>query len=618
MIAMPVVGTFFILDGPFYLGWEIFQQQYYGLILAMVLGCVFLYIPPTAKSARDRLPWYDVILSMSGLAVGLYIAILYPSLSWDIPLITPGRVIMGTLAVIVVLEAARRTIGWMITCVGLFALLYLRFTWLAPGMLSMAGTPWKEAVNYLLIDTNGMLGIALYVGSIIVLAFVLFGTLLFNVGGGTFITTLSMAAFGRFRGGPAKIAVVASSLFGTVSGVAVANIATTGVVTIPLMKRIGYKPHIAGAIEAVASSGGQLAPPIMGATAFVMAEYLQIPYREVAVAAIIPALLYYVTLFFQVDMEAGKAGLQGLPKEKLPPVRDSLGTSYLLVLPFGVLVYALFIKGMAPEKAALIAAFSVFILGFFTAPGKRLHVNWILDALFKTGRTMLDLMVICALIGIVIGCIAKSGAGFIIAVYLDQLAGGNIFLLLVIVALAGLVLGMGMPTLVVYLTLATLLAPGMVNLGIDPLAAHMFIMYYGCVSFITPPVCIAAYAAAAIAQANPMRTGITASRLGIIAYIVPFLFVFFPGLLFRGPLVEIGIATITAIFGCFGLCAALTGYLFSDLNVLKRVLFALSGAGLLIPIHSQFLHFGLSTNIGGAGLMLALLIVEWRGKRRKG
>jgi TRAP transporter 4TM/12TM fusion protein len=615
LTVMPIVGIFFIMDIPSYLGWEIFRQQYFGLILAMTFSCIFLFIPLSHRAPKDRVPWYDFVLSIVGVTGGLYIAILYPQLAWDISLVTPTRVIIGTLTIIVVLEAARRTIGWAIVCVGLFSLLYLRFTSLAPGMLAMPGTTWDQGVNYLLIDTNGMLGIALHVGSIIVLAFVLFGTLLYNIGGGTFITTASMATFGRFRGGPAKIAVVASSLFGTVSGSAVANIMTVGVVTIPLMKSLGYKPHIAGAIEATASSGGQLAPPIMGAVAFVMADYLQIPYREVAIAAVIPALLYYLAIFFQVDMEAGKAGLKGLPREKLPSLSESFGKSYLLVLPFGALLYALFVKAMAPEKAALFGSLSVLILGFLIAPEKRYQINWISDAFYKTGRTMLDLIVICALIGIVIGCIAKSGAGFILSVYLDQLAGGNIFLLLIIVAVAALILGMGMPTLIVYLLLATMLGPGMIKLGIKPLAAHMFILYYACVSFITPPVCIAAYAAAAMADANPMRTAVTASRLGIIAYIVPFLFVFFPGLLLKGSFGEVFTATVTAIIGCFALSAALTGFLFVRLNPLKRVLFALAGLGLMIPIQEHLARLGLFSNVTGAGLLFLLLLGEWRKRK---
>lgn len=618
LTGMPLIGIFFILDIPFYFEWAILREQYLGLILGMVLSCIFLLVPPYSKAARDRVPWYDIILSILGLVVGLYITILYPKLVWEMAVITIDRVILGTIAIGLSIEATRRTIGYLVTTVGLLSLLYLRFTWLAPGMLSGPGTPWNRVTNYLYLDTHGILGITLIVGAVIVLPFVLFGNLLFDIGGGAFITNVAMALFGRFRGGPAKIAVVASSLFGTISGVAVANVATTGVVTIPLMKRVGYRPHIAGAIEAVASNGGQIAPPIMGATAFVMAEYLQVPYRQVAVAAIIPALLYYVAVFFQVDMEAGKARLKGLPKENLPPLREVLGKSYLFIVPFIVLMYALFIKAFSPEKSALIAVFSVLFLGFFITPKTRFQLGWILDALYKTGRTMLGLIVICALAGIVIGSVTLSGAGFLISVYLDQMAGGNIFLLLFIVAVTSIILGMGMPTLAVYILLAVLLAPALVQLGLNPMAAHMFIMYYGCVSLITPPICVAAFAAAAIAQASPMRTGITAARLGIIAYIVPFLFIFFPELLFQGSLDRVLVATITAIFGCFALSAALTGYLFQDLNPVKRILFALAGVGLMIPIQSQSVILSLFCNIASAVIIFSIITFEWKRKKEIG
>jgi len=325
-----------------------------------------------------------------------------------------------------------------------------------------------------------------------------------------------------------------------------------------------------------------------------------------------------VAVFFQVDMEAGKAGLKGLAKEKLPRLRDVLGLSYLFIVPFVVLMYALFFKAFSPEKSAFIAVFSVLVLGFFFVSHTRFKLRWLLDAMYNTGRTMMELIVICALAGIVIGAMTQSGAGFLVSVYLDQMAGGNFFLLLVIVAVTSMILGMGMPTLSVYILLAVLLAPALVDLGVNPMAAHMFIMYYGCVSLITPPICVAAFAGAAIAGSSPMRTGIAASRLGIIAYIVPFLFVFFPELLFQGSLGKILVATITAIFGCLTLAVALTGYLFQHLNTLKRILFALAGLGLMIPIRGQTMGLSLLCNALSAIVMLSLFILEWKRKKING
>ena len=458
-----------------------------------------------------------------------------------------------------------------------------------------------------------MLGIIFGVAAIIVLAFILFGNLLFSIGGGAFITNVAMATFGQFRGGPGKMAVVGSSLFATISGVAVANVATTGVVTIPLMKRIGYRPYIAGAIESVASTGGQLCPPIMGATAFVMAEVLGIPYQKVAIAAIIPALLYYASIFFQVDMEAGKAGLKGLPREQLPKIFSVMGKSPFFIIPFTVLLFALFYLYMTPPKAALMGVSSIVILGFFFQKETRFRIGWILDGLHGTGKALLQLASIGALAGIIVGTISYTGLGFLISLYLGQFAGGHLFILLPIVAVASLIMGMGMPTLSVYIILAILLAPAMVELGVQPIAAHLFILYLGTASMVTPPVCIAAYAGAAIANTAPMRTGFAAARFGIIAYIVPFLFIFFPELLFQGSPAGILVATVTALFGCFTLAAALTGFLFQRLNPGKRILFALAGLGLMIPIKGH-MGFSLVCNISAAVMMLLLFAIEWRRK----
>ena len=310
-IAMPVIGCFFILDVPFYLEWSILREQYYGLILAMVLPCTFILIPMTKKSPKDSVPWYDGILSVLGAVVGLYIAIFYWKINLVLGDVTPDRVIIGTIALAVILEASRRVTNWFLAAFGLFFILFPHISLLFPGLLEGFRFPYSVQVNYLFLETNGMLSIIFGVAAIIVLAFILFGNLLFSIGGGAFITNVAMAAFGRYRGGPGKMAVVGSSLFGTISGVVVANVATTGVVTIPLMKRIGYKPHIAGAIESVASTGGQICPPIMGATAFVMAEMLGMPYQKVVIAAIIPAFLYYATIFFSGGYGGGQSGLEG-------------------------------------------------------------------------------------------------------------------------------------------------------------------------------------------------------------------------------------------------------------------------------------------------------------------
>ncbi len=569
------------------------------------------------QSPRDRVPWYDAILAVLGVVVGLYVFIFYLKITLVLGIITPDRVILGTIALALTLEATRRVTNLFLAVFGLIFIVLPHFAFVAPDLFSGLRLPFDQQVNFLFLETNGILSIILGVAAIIVLSFVLFGNLLFNIGGGAFITNVSMAGFGRFRGGPGKIAVVGSSLFATISGVAVANVATTGVVTIPLMKKIGYRPHVAGAIESVASTGGQLCPPIMGATAFVMAEVIGVPYQQVAIAAIIPAFLYYAAIFFQVDMEAGKAGLKGLPREQLPRLSDVMGKSYLFVLPFAVLVYALFVLFLSPEKCALMGALSILVLGLIIQKETRFRLGWILGALRQTGSTMLIIVPIAALAGIVVGTLAYTGGGFLVSLYLSQVAGGNLFVLLPVIAIACFILGMGMPTLPAYIVLAILMAPTVVQLGIEPIAAHLFILYYAIASMVTPPVCIAAYAGAAIAGSEPMRTGWAAARLGIIAYIVPFLFVFFPALIFKGSPQAILMCVATALLGCFVLSAALSGYLFKELNQIKRVILGLAGIGLLIPIQSHAAMFSSFINIAGGGLALLLIIWEWRGRSAK-
>lgn len=612
--AMPLVGCFFIMDVPFYLEWSILREQYYGLILAMVLPCTFILVPMSRKSPRYRVPWYDYVLAVLGAVVGLYIAVFYLRITLSLGTITPDRVILGTIALFLILEASRRVTNLFLALFGLFFILIPHLSKLFPDLLSGFGLPYSQQVNYLFLETNGMLSIIFGVAAIIVLAFILFGNLLFSIGGGDFITNVAMSFFGGFRGGPGKMAVVGSSLFGTISGVVVANVATTGVVTIPLMKRTGYKPHIAGAIESVASTGGQLCPPIMGATAFVMAEVLGMPYQKVVIAAIIPAFFYYATIFFQVDMEAGKAGLRGLPRAQLPKISSVMGKSPFFIVPFIVLLFALFYLFMTPPKAALLGVVSILFLGLFFQKETRFRLRWIIEGLQGTGKALVQLSSIAALAGIVVGTISYTGLGFIISLYLGDLAGGNLFILLPIVAVASLIMGMGMPTLSVYIVLAILLAPAMVELGVQPLAAHLFILYLGTASMVTPPVCIAAYAGAAIANASAMRTGFAAARFGIIAYIVPFLFIFFPALLFQGSLFRIFITVLTAFLGCLMLSAALTGYLFQLLGPVKRILFAFAGIGLMIPVRGH-LGSSLVINIASAVLMVLLLLVEWTLKK---
>jgi TRAP transporter 4TM/12TM fusion protein len=380
-----------------------------------------------------------------------------------------------------------------------------------------------------------------------------------------------------------------------------------------MMKKTGYKPHVAGAIEAVASTGGQIMPPVMGAAAFIIPEYTGIPNSKVALAAFIPAVLYYACLFIQIDLEAGKTGLKGLSRDQVPPLKGILGQAYSFFIPLLALIYALFILYLSPGKAALFAVGSIVLISFFLRQ-TRFRLSWILEALEKTGGGLLELTMVVAVAGLIIGVIQFSGLGFILPFFLGRLAGENLILLLIIIGIANMILGMGMPTVAVYVLLAVLMAPILIKFGVGVLAAHLFIFYYGILSMITPPVAFAAYAGAAIAGSDSMRTGYTCMRLGILAYIVPFLFIFSPALLLMGPALDIIVSIVTAMAGCFMLGCTLVGYLFRNLSPFMRVLMGLAGIGLLIPIHSQFFMTTLIINIIGGGL--AIVLVLWERRRR--
>ena len=615
LVAIPAVGCFFIMDGPFYLSWTMLMEQFYGIMMAMILPMVFILIPSTKKSPRNRAPGYDFVLASLGLIVGLYVALFYGRIVSDLGNVSLDRVIMGTIAIVLILEASRRTINLFLAIFGLLFVLLPHLSFLFPDILSGISLPYAQQINYLFLDTNGILSLMFGLVVTQILAFTIFGNLIQGGGGGAFITDFAMGAFGGVRGGPAKVSVAASGLFGTISGSAVANVVVDGWLTIPTMIKTGYKPHVAAAIEAVASTGGQIMPPVMGVTAVVMAEIIGVPYYKVAIAAAIPAILYYTTLFFQVDMEAGKAGLEGLPREQLPKLKGVVRRSYLFFIPFASLVLALFVLYWAPDKSALAAVPPVLILGVLFQKQTRFRLKWILEALHQAGTGMLIIGPVGLMCGIIIGTVSYTGAGFLLSLNVIKIAGGNLFILLLLTAAVCFILGMAMPSLPAYVLLAVLVAPAMVQLGIDVMAAHLFIFYFACIALITPPVAGAAYAAAAIVSADPFRTGWTASRLAIIAYIVPFLFVFFPALLLKGSLVEIMISFATAVFGCFLLAGALTGYLYRGLSPIKRILFTITGVGLLVPIQSHLIVLGLAVNVGCGALALLLVWKEWKWRR---
>ena len=613
LIMLPSAGALYVLDIPTALGILIWKEQYLGLFVALVLGSIFLGVVPTPASPSERVPWFDVALAGLGILVGLYLTAFYPRHS--LGLRTSLEPVIGGLAILLILEATRRLLGWVLVVIAAAFLLYARFAHYFPDLLYNDGVPVGRLASYLYLDANGILGVALDTSATIVLAFVLLGSILFAAGGAQFFTELAECVMGRFRGGPAKVAVVASGMFGSISGSAVANVMVDGWITIPMMTKTGFRPHVAAAIEASASTGGIIMPPIMGAAAFLIAEFLAIPYSHVAIAALVPALLYFLVLFVQVDLEAAKFGLRGLPRDQLPSLPRVLKGGWMPVLALAALIYALFFMNLEPSMAGILVTFFLIALAF-ARRGSRLTLGRLLDSLENTGRSLLDIGAITATAGLVIGVLSLMGLGFTLSSILVKVSGGNAFILLLLAALTCFVLGMGMPTTAAYVILAVMVVPALGQLGVVPLAAHLFLLFFAKASMITPPVCLAAYAAASIGRCDPMRTGWTSTRLSLVTFVAPFVFAFSPALLLMGTLHEILLVVVTTIMGSVCLAVALAGYLYRPLPVAARLGLAAGGIALLLPPNAGLsLGWVVGINLAGALTAAALWLREFRARR---
>jgi len=515
-------------------------------------------------------------------------------------------VLMAAALALLVLEATRRTAGSSLVYIVLAGAAYAMLGHYLPGVFQSRPVEFTRLLVYLGLDTNALLGGPLQIGVMVVIPFILMGQLLSRCGGSEFFTDLARAWMGRYRGGSAKIAVVGSAFFGMISGSAVANVSAVGVVTIPLMKRAGFPATVAAAVEAVGSTGGQLMPPVMGAAAFLMAEILQVPYSAVMIAAVIPAALYYLALFSQVDLEAAKRGIVGEAFERLPRTREVLRAGWYFPIPFAVLIGALLWLNLRAEYCALLAtAVLIFCALAFGYKGHRYTIPEVLRAAIATGGAVVDLIMIVAVAGMFIGILNITGLAFGLTLQLLTVTGQNIVLLLLVTAALGVLLGMGMPTVGVYIIMATLIAPALVKAGIAPMAAHMFVLYFGIMSMVTPPVALAAFAAANIGGADPNRTGWTAARIGWSAYIVPFLFVFSPSLLMSGNPLTIAWAFITAALGVWMGTIGVVGYYSRPLAVPLRALFVLAGVLCLIP--ADAFPWAVLTDVAGFALGAVLL-----------
>ncbi len=589
------------------------EEQYLGVILILVLTSVFISVPARRGAPMDHPTWEDAILAFLSVLAGGYLVLFYPSIVNEIGELTSEKVVLGTIAFLVIMEACRRMSGWWLVGFTAVFILYAHYSYLFPGVLYARGISWARIVVHLYIDPDALLGSPLGIVATTVVAFILFGQVLYATGGGQFFTDLAMIVMGRFRGGAAKIAVLASALFGMISGSPVANVVMEGSIIIPMMIRTGYRRYVAGAIESVAANGGQLMPPVMGAAAFVMAEFLGVPYAKVAIAAFIPALLYYLALFVQADLEAGKMGLQGMPAEEIPPLLPVLKKGWIFIIPMIVILYTLFILNLdAPEAGFYASAVALALTSF----RKESRVNWkkLLTILQNTGLAMLELGVICAVAGIAEGILNLSGLGFVFTLFVDRLGTSSLVLILALTAIIELVLGLPLPTTAVYVLVALTLAPAIVKLGIPPLAAHLFVFYYAMLSLITPPIATTAFAGAAIAGAGMMRTGWECMRLASIAYVVPFIFVFDPLLLFQGPIHMVALAFATAAVGTVAIGIAIVGYFVRPVGWAKRLLLALGGMALLIPPAGS-IPYSSAIDMSGGIVCLTILFNEWRVRK---
>ena len=600
----------------------LFNEQFAAAAYGIGLALTFLrfrfggrHVAESGQTGTGgAVPWYDWLLAALALALCAYVAVKFPTLTAMAGTLDAENMTIAIGITALTIEATRRTIGWSLVIILLVLAGYVLIGHLVPGQLQTRKVEVGQMLSYLNLDNNGLLGIVLQITVIVIIPFVLMGQLLMRSGGSNFFNDAAIALMGRYRGGAAKMAVVGSSLFGMISGIAAANTVAVGIVTIPLMKRSGMSPRLAGAVEACASNGGQLMPPVMGAVAFVMADFLQIPYKEVAIAAILPSVMYYAALFIQADLEAARYGFGKVEEAQIPRLWRVLARGWLFLVPFVVLIYTMFWLNLEPEYCAMAASAAIIGFGFaFGYAGHRMKLRDLWDAVVETAGGLCEILVISAVAGFIMGLFQVSGLAFAFAAYLVDLGGQSLILLLILAAVVSIILGMGLPTIGVYVMLAVLVAPALVKVGVPPLAAHLFILYFGMMSLITPPVAPAAYVAAAIAGAPSMATGWTAMRFGWSSYIVPFLFVYSPAILMQGSIVDIVTVTLTSLFGIWLICAAMTGYFTRVLPLGMRLAFAAAGIMLLSP--HQAAEALLWLNIFGALAGIALFAYELKARR---
>ena len=597
------------------------DNKYQYALFGLLVPLAFLIFPATDKSSKNKVPWYDI--GAAGLMFALLVyffmnAELIVDSGWEMG--APTKVvILGTILWALVLEATRRAGGTALFVIVFIISLYPLYADKMPGPISGLSSTLGDTISYHALSAESMLGIPMQALANLVIGFLIFGVALTQTGGGTFFINLAFALLGHVRGGPAKVAIFSSGLMGSMSGSVVSNVITTGVLTIPAMRKTGFSRSYAAGVEACASTGGVLMPPIMGSTAFIMAVFLDVPYITIAVAAIIPSVLYYLALFIQIDAFAARNEMPGIPREKLPSVKKTLKEGWHFILVFVLLVVMLvYLKQevLAPFYATvlLIVINQVFP---HTRWGKRDFIEFII----ATGKLLAEIGAILVGVGMIVGALSITGMAGTLVNDLIFIAGGNILVLLLMGAITSFIMGIGMTVTAAYIFLAIVLAPALIQGGLNPMSVHLFILYWGMVSFITPPVALGAFAAASIAGASPMKTGFEAMKLGSIIYFVPFFFVLDPALILQGELSRTVFLFVTAVIGVIMIASALQGYLMGIGNLHRHAIlgwpirafilfaglcFATPGGGDLIPF-SDIELIGTAVIFGGSAMFLAYM-----------
>jgi TRAP transporter 4TM/12TM fusion protein len=589
----------------------------FGLLLAMkqravhlafVLFLTFLMYPATKKSPSDKIPWYDFILATVAAYSVLYMVIHFNELIMRAGLPTTMDIFIGFLGIGMLLEATRRVSNPVLPILAIISIIYCYFGRYFPSLFAHRGFNIARIINHMYLGTEGVFGVPISVSATFVFMFILFGSILQETGMGKFVIDLALAIAGKSTGGPAKVAVLSSGIMGTISGSSVANVCTTGTFTIPLMKSIGYKPYFAAAVEAVSSTGGQIMPPIMGAAAFIMAEFLGVPYIKVALAAVIPALLYYAAVIIQVHLEATRLGLLGLPKERLPELWKLLRAKGHLLIPLFAIIYFL-VAGYTPMKAAYYGVLTTIAVSFISKE-TRLTLPKLIDGLANGAKGSLGVACACGTVGIIVGMATLTGLGLRIASLIITISQGNLLITLLLTMVTCILLGAGLPTTANFIVTSTIAAPALLQLGVAPIAAYMFVLYFGIAADLSPPVALAAYAGAGIAGSEPMKTGVTAVKLALAGFLVPYIYVMNPMLVLVDVTpVPFVLAIATAMMGVFLLGMSTIGYYKAQIPFWLRIIILCGAIGLLKP--------GLYSDAFGLAVMIFTIFFQKRRALKK-